>query len=377
VAKLLNADYTTEDLSNDQALACLSQRFPIEFNSTSYISQEKERKQVEGHMRVCLKIGAAFETMTTTSSSEPILSEAAYFVMQKGSFNAPKALKWVMEGFSISKGDRGEFLVLLLLILARDTTVGAADEFGRPIKGRRWLSLTDFLYGHAFRKQTIPSRLVDANSIRALGMLQKDFPNAHLHFSHFVKVHEYKAIDIVSLLLLQGRGAAVLCANNQTGVDAINVFLRDGTKLVRDNAGLILHQIKNNSSYSTKPQQTLFDAMDPYNLNILKAGDPAVPLIKIVFALAARAPSLNVVRHSPTKEYPAVIYEVWCAGISPDILGPIEQQQVGIWDSLLQASYGWKELYMTTSEVTADLRRSATPGAARDIGHYSRWARRL
>jgi hypothetical protein len=38
--------------------------------------------------------------------------------------------------------------------------------------------------------------------------------------------HEYKAIDMTSLLLLQGRGAAVLCANNQTGIDTINVFLR-------------------------------------------------------------------------------------------------------------------------------------------------------
>ncbi|KAF8223321.1 hypothetical protein L208DRAFT_1317347, partial [Tricholoma matsutake] len=122
--------------------------------------------------------------------------------------------------------------------------------------------------------------------------------------------------------------------------------------------------------------QKLFDAMDPYDLEILATGDPAVPLIKIIFALASRTPSLNVVRHSPTREYPAVIYEIWCAGISPDILGPIEQQQAGVWDSLLQASYGWEELYKTTSEVTADLRRSATPGAARDVGHYSRWARR-
>ena len=103
VAKLLNADDPPEELSNDQVLACLSQRFPIEFNSTNYISQEKERKQVEGHMRVCLKIDAAFETMTTMSSSEPILSEAAYFVKQKGSFNMPKTLQSVVEGFSISK----------------------------------------------------------------------------------------------------------------------------------------------------------------------------------------------------------------------------------------------------------------------------------
>ena len=119
VTKLLNADYTTKNISNTQALACLSQQLPIELNSTNYLSQEKEREQVEGHMRVCLKIDAAFETMTTTSSSEPILSEAAYFIMQSGSLNAPKALKSVMEGFSISKGDRGELLALLLFSCTR------------------------------------------------------------------------------------------------------------------------------------------------------------------------------------------------------------------------------------------------------------------
>jgi hypothetical protein len=375
-AKLLNADYITETLSNDQALACLSQRLPIEFNSTNYLSQEKEREQVEGQMRVCLKIDAAFETMTTTSSSEPILSEAAYFVMQRGSLNAPKALKSVMEGFAISKGDRGEFLVLLLVILARDATVGPPDELGRPINGKRWFALTDFLYGKVFRKQDDSSRLVDAKSNRALHTLLKDFPNGHLHFSHFVKVHEYRAIDMDSLLLLLGRGAAVLCANNQTGIDAILVFLRDGTKLVRGNAGLCLVQVKNNPKYSTKPQPKVFSAMEPSDLGILEEGDPSVPLIKIVFALAARKPSLNVVRRAPTKEYGAVVYEIWCAGLSPDILQPIISQETGVWDSLLQASYGWKELYKTASDVTATLRQSATPGAARDPGHYSRWARR-
>jgi len=325
-------------------------------------------------MRVCLKIDAAFETMTTTSSSEPILSEAAYFVMQRGSLNAPKALKSVMEGFSISKGDRGEFLVLLLLILARDATVGPPDELGRPVRGKRWFGLADFLYGQFFQKQKGSSRLVDAKSLRALRMLPKDFPNAHLHFSHFVKVHEYRAIDIDSLLLLQGRGAAVLCANNQTAIDCINVFLKDGTKLVRENAGLAFCQVKNDPKFSMKPKT--FAAMDPYELGVLEDGDPAVPLIKIVFALAAKTASLNVVRRAPTNDYPAVVYEIWCAGLSPDILEPIIAQETGIWDSLLQASYGWKELYKTTSKVAVTLRQSATPGAAREAGHYCRWARR-
>jgi hypothetical protein len=268
------AHYSIEELSNDQALACLSHRLPIEFNSTNYISQQKERRQVEGHMRVCIKIDGAFETMTTVSSSEP---EAAYFVMCKQSFNAPKALKSIMEGFSISKGDRGEFLALLLLILARDAVVGVADKFGEPVSKRRWFGLSEFLYGNLFRKQTSASDFMNEDSINAMSMLQKDFPNAQLHFSHFVKVHEYKAIDLTSLLLLQGRGAAVLCANNQTGVDTINVFLKDGTTLVKTNSGLILGQIKNDAKYTTTPQQRLFDLMDPYALGILDKNDAAFP----------------------------------------------------------------------------------------------------
>lgn len=323
-------------------------------------------------MRVCLKIDATFQTMTTMSSSEPILSDAAYFIMQKGLFG-PEALKSVMEGFSISKGDRGEFLVLYLLILARDMAVGPANDFGRPKQGKCWFTLPAFLY-KIFRRPMDPSKLMNKKSIRAFDALQKDFPNAYLHFSHFIKVHEFKAIDIISLLLLLGRGAAVLCATNQSGIDAVNVFLKEGPQVTRENAGLVLHQMKNDAKYSSTPVRKLFKAMDPYDLGILEEGTPAVPLIKIVFALASKVPSLNIVRRNPTKKYHAIVYEIWCAGISPEILGPVEEGKVGIWDALLQASYGWKELYNTGNPVTADLRRSEAPGAAGNTGHYFCWS---
>jgi hypothetical protein len=65
-----------------------------------------------------------------------------------------------------------------------------------------------------------------------------------MHFNHFIKLHDYKSIDKESLLLLMTRGAGVLCANNHTSIDAVNVFLRSGTKLSIDNLGLILYQIK-------------------------------------------------------------------------------------------------------------------------------------
>jgi len=327
-------------------------------------------------MRVCLEVDAAFETMTTTSSSEPLLSEAAYFIMQKPSFNAVTALRSVMEGFAISKGDRGEFLVLLLFTLARDAAVGPANEFGRPVGEKRWFSLSDFLCDQVFRVPDIPSDLLNKESINALKNLGKDFPDAQLHFNHFIKVYEQEAIDNTSLLLLLGRGAGVLCANKQRSIDSVITFLESGTTLSRRNGGFILAQTKNDAIFSHVPQDALFTAMDPYDLGILEPGDGAVPLIKIVFALAAKTPYLNVVRHGPTKDYSAITYEIWCAGISPGILGPVQDQDVGIWDALLEASYGWKDVYKTKSKVLGDLRRSAAPGAALDDGHFARWADR-
>src|SRR5277367_2829174 len=130
--KLLNADPSIQDFSTHQQFACLSQRLPIEFNSTTWISRQNEQKQVEGHLRICLKIDQNFESMVTVSASEPLLSEGAYFIMQSPSFDAPKAMKSVLDGLSVHKGDRGELLALLLLILARDNAIGPADQDGRP-----------------------------------------------------------------------------------------------------------------------------------------------------------------------------------------------------------------------------------------------------
>ena len=83
--------------------------------------------------------------------------------------------------------------------------------------------------------------------------------------------------------------------------------------------------------------------MDPYYLEILEVSDSAVPLDQDHFHASIKDPSLNVICHSSMTEYPAVIYEIWRAGISQDILKQV----------FLQASYNWKGLYETTSEVTA------------------------
>ena len=216
-----------------------------------YIAQANERKQVEGHMRVCLKIDAAFENMITVSASEPLLSEAAYSMMAQTSFNVQKAMKSVLEGFST------------------------------------------FLSGGLF--QHLPS----------LQSLHQDFPDSKMHVNHYVEVHEYAAIDAESLLLLSSQRAGILCANMQYAIDGINPFLFHGTALGFGNLGLILWQGKNDPAFTATSQSSVFEAIDVYKLKILKEGDPTVPLIKIVFVLAARSSSLTVVRHPPSITMPS------------------------------------------------------------------------
>jgi hypothetical protein len=92
---------------------------------------------------------------------------------------------------------------------------------------------------------------------------------------------------------------------------------------------------------------------------VLEEDDPADPLIKIVFALAARTASQCCPPRSNKGLSCRGLRDLVCRAF----IGPIIPQETGIWDSPLQASYGWKELYKTASKVTVTLRQSATPGA--------------
>lgn len=92
--------------------------------------------------------------METISPSEPLLSEASYFIMtwKSSSFDAVEAFKFIHEGFAIHKGDRGEFLTMLLMMLARDKAVGPPTNNGRP--DRRFFHLASFVDGKLFKSSS-------------------------------------------------------------------------------------------------------------------------------------------------------------------------------------------------------------------------------
>ena len=344
-----------DSLNATEKLACLAQRLPIEFHSVTYASVMKEIQLVEDHLRILLRLDAGLKSLTTVSASEPLLSEAAYWMMYPDTtFKAAETLKSCLDDYAIHKGDRGELLIMLLFTLARDRAIGHPNEHGQP--DRRWCSVPDLM------KALFEFKRRDASL--------KVFANSKIFFNHWVKVHQYAMVNVRYLAQLMRRGAALLCATNQAGIDGIIPYLFKGYTILLKIIGVILWQGTNDSSFTDEPDLSLFEAMDPYALGILNPADK-IPIIRIVFALASKAACFKCV---PSKRG---FYDFWFGGISPNFCLPVGGD-ASIWTTLLQATYGWEDIYKRNPDGKADileegLRRSMNPGTATDENHWRNW----
>ncbi|TFY78103.1 hypothetical protein EWM64_g5907 [Hericium alpestre] len=365
-----------QKLQDSERLACLSQRLPIEFQTTRYNTSDAERRQVENHMRVCLKVSDDLQSMTTINPSEPILSEAAFRIMDsREDFNVPSALRDVLQGFSVHQGDRGELVALLLLTMARDQAVHDSIANGVPREQSRMVPVTAFL-SHLFGSSAAPGILSATPSVVKDGSLDANvklcdqFKDSHLHFNHFVKVHEHNMVNRKYLWRLMSRGAAVLCA------DAITPFTYKDKVLNEENIGVILWQIKNNPAYTSTIKREFYDPlMNPHILGILDSGETTVPIIRVVLALAGNTPALKSVPCTPGATGQFTSYDIWCSGMSPKFYGPItEGSSKEVWDALLHASRGWEKLYSEGDKESQQLRMSMNPGAATDPRFFQEWA---
>ena len=314
--------------------------------------------QVRSHLRVVLRIVDNLETMITTTPSEPILSEAAYWLMSGGRFKPATALKGILGGLSVDPGDRGELLAMLLLTIARDIAVGSPDKYGVPQNGFRWCSVKTFLSG-----LFVESALTDAIGDKRSAM-EKVLGDGKLYFNHFVKVHEFGMLNDKYIMRLMTRGAAIFCGNNQEGVDLIIPFTRGG--LTRKDLGVILVQVENNRTYTANPRPDEFDRMFVEGLS-------NIPTVRLFFALATNHNCLVVDTPSP----PPHAFNFWIAGLSSNILRPIQDEGEGLWEGLLDASYGWEEVYAEHGEEDCEkmtnIRRSMYPGGATDNAHWRSW----
>ncbi|KAH8113148.1 hypothetical protein DFH11DRAFT_364549 [Phellopilus nigrolimitatus] len=354
--------------SNTQKFACLGQRFSLEFDPKQAASCERQKAQVERHLRIYLQVDPTFESLVTVSSSEPLLSEAAFAVMQNSGFIAADALYHLFKRHSVRTGDREELLVFLLLTQARDAAVCAQNDqamwkyMQAPAEGwNRVISVSTFIE-NLF--EGLPDSIVEG--------IRQDFAGMKLHFNQIKKVHEQAVMQRFYLAPMFARGIGIFCADRQLeeSVDVVLPFLI-GEHVCESSIGSILINTRGSSLNDGNPNWDVFDEMDPFVLGTLDFDDDNCPLpvIRVVFALAEK-PALHAKReeieYDENKSF--VAYNIWCAGLSSDLLKPITKAQERRWSSLLDiVSHSWQGPFKANGRKRMHSRsQTMAPGVASD-----------
>ena len=248
--KLLCAD-SGEDLTRAQKYAVLSHQLVLDTTGTCHImfpdnpftEVEREQEQIAKHMRVCMSIGGGYETIRGSTPSEPILSEAASLVMRDKSFKLADALADVLNHHNINPGDRAELIISAFFTWARDKVVSATPCAASRGQLSRYFSVTE-LFKFFFSKSTFTSMSASFPSLRGTNATEQTFDQmfegTSMHFTHFIKLQVRELLAQAYLPLFMARGAAVLCASCQCGVDAIYLYLYSGSHLRSNNIGFIM-----------------------------------------------------------------------------------------------------------------------------------------
>ncbi|KAH9962325.1 hypothetical protein BJV74DRAFT_954499 [Russula compacta] len=353
--KLLNGN--TIDDNAPGSLACLCVRFALEFNSDPD-SRAVTRKQVERHMRLCIDATAGFERLVTIAGSEPLLAEAASRAMRASAIHPVVHLARHSNLNCIDRGRRGELVAALVIMQARDNAARASPA------NRRWVSVREFM------KALLPSshfdQLQDSRPYSSRPGEDISFNDTFSHyamwFNHVIKIQHGKMINSEHLWKYITRGAMVICADNQHGVDIVYP--------------LVMQRVQR------WVEETLFDSMDPFDVGLFSDGQQPRPVLRVVSALASPQSSVIV---RPNREAvddadQFTAFDIWCAGLTQSTFECIEEKDVESYKLLLERSLrphdafeskGDSNINKKTRRIRGDQRRRLAALVMPDAGHNS------
>ena len=204
-------------------------------------------------------------------------------------------------------------------------------------------------------------------------------------FNHVIKIEKKEMISIDHLWKFVVRGAMILCATNQEGIDIVLPICDTTQNLGPDSVTAVIIQVNNATDYNATLQTDLFDAMDSVvksaifsklpGLGVDCDPDPdydsksttetpaepkkkkrkvtAMPkvtlgsvkvdpkaVIRIVFALASPEPAVvfrdqpEIGRHSDG----FTAFDIWLAGLSDKTFRQIEDADLDPYETLLERS---------------------------------------
>src|SRR5216684_5685891 len=333
--KLLNGPSELRDDNKTGSLACLSIRFALEFNMDN-ISRDIAFAQVERHMRLCIAAPAGLEKLITIPGSEPLLAEAAYELVNATHTNAVRHPAKHSALDCIDRGRRGELVAALLIMQACDVA--------RSINGgRRWVSVADFmeaLLPESKYNTLVQSRPTFSRTENDCEMTFKTiFEDYGMWFNHVIRIETYEMLSINHLWKFITRGAMILCATNQLGIDIVLPVCQMAQNLGPDSVTAIIIQVKNAKNFGTELVKSLYDGMDsaipsaifPESELTTEAPEPnevtPKPIIRLVFALASPEPAM-VFRPGTEVEHHCdafTTFDIWLAGLSEETF-----KQIGV-----------------------------------------------
>jgi hypothetical protein len=314
--------------------------------------------------------------METFAPTEPLLAEAAFENIYYNDYQQA-FLRTVAENvntWGIHQGDRGEFVMSLIWMAARDAVVVRASK--TMIDRRPWdpyrhsvISIADWM------KQLLPTNyhqqlesmrpsVVSDGTVTPVDF-SLAFEGCRLWCNHFIQVQDYDVIHTKFLCALLSDGIGVLCVPNEAGIDLLWIGLK-GDVICEENLVLILGQARNDRYYQSEPNGVVLDTMDPVKLGIC-APNRSIPIIRMVFALASEVPGVTLVtppsqrkkdtenKDLKTKRFKFTSYDFWFAGVDPSTFGCITDKDAEHYQDLLASS---RLLYNPPLPVPQDLRHS-------------------
>jgi len=320
--------------------------------------------QVERHMRLCIAATVGLDKMITITGSEPLLAEAAYQLMEDTGKSAVRHLAEHSDLNCIDRGRRGELVAILLIMQAYDAA--------RKISRKRWVSVANFMQAllppssYTTLLGSAPtSRPMDFDTTETFEEIFKDYG---LWFNHVIKIEDKGMISIDHLWKFVTRGAMILCATSQEGIDIVLPLHRTTQNLGPDSMTAIVAQLKNATGYNATPTPLLFDEMDSVLKSTIfsrvdsdsqekpntpvqaeppkkkqKVTQPKMvdskPVIRLVFALASPEPAV-IFRTRPEKQpySDGDAFDIWLAGVSCETFRQIQKGDLQSYQTLLERS---------------------------------------
>ena len=393
----------------------MSVRFALEFNAQTTEGHAREMEQVEKHMRVCILIHKGFETAVTISPSEPLLAEAArqYMTTHSSRFNTAASLLEHLTTMGLDKGDRGELVAQVILILVADKAcekhlATAGEQLSTLTAGSQHQPVL-----HIPTVPTVPRAFSVELFIKALFAEQwhddilrslpakwrtktesnrefrTTFKDTRIYFTHFIKLDDPEVVNREFLWRLAIRGCVALCANCQCGIDIIAPLVFGTETLGRSNISALLMQVKNDKTFKAQPNTTVLDLMNPYLVRFFDMDEKKpLPIIRMVFALGSPTAAVEVipqyVERFPRKAKTATrkvvsmsprytSYDIWCAKASSETFRVIEIEDEQNYALLLKTDKVFPQSYRSEFgvEEVESIRRSMNPGTSINRAHWA------